>query len=223
MAYVDAVLIVIAPQDPQPDLVMVDKLLAALALQDIQGIICVNKSDLDANRAGELAQIYGAIGYATVICSAQTGEGLEILSQQVAGRTVVLAGQSGVGKSKITEALAVVELDIPLQVGEISAKIGRGRHTTRQVSLLALACGGKLADTPGFGVLELDVESWDLHRTYPEFVRLAQDCQFSPCLPIHEPVCAVKDHLARGEINPQRYENYLKIYHELKEKEANRY
>lgn len=223
VANVDAVLIVIAPQDPQPDLVMVDKLLAILALQDIEGIICVNKSDLNPAKARELAQVYADIGFATVVCSAQTGAGVEDLIRIIGDRIVVLAGQSGVGKSRITAAIAVGQLDIPVKVGNISAKIGRGRHTTRQVSLLPLAGGGKVADTPGFSVLDLDMDSRELHRIYPEFTELAQGCQFSPCLHIHEPSCAVKDQLARGEINPLRYQNYLKIYQELKEKEANRY
>lgn len=223
VANVDAVLMVIAPQDPSPDLGMVDRLLAVLALQGIQGIICVNKSDLDWDKAQELAAIYADAGYTTVICSAQTGDAMDDLNRIIGDQIVVLAGQSGVGKSEITAAIAVGELDIPIQIGSISAKIGRGKHTTRQVSLLPLAGGGKVADTPGFSILELDMDSRELHRVYPEFVRLAQGCQFSPCLHIHEPVCAVKEHLARGEINPQRYDNYLSIYQELKEKEAKRY
>lgn len=223
VANVDAVLMVMAPQDPSPDLLMVDKLLAILALQGIEGILCVNKSDLDPARAQELARVYAEIGYATVVCSARTGSGVEDLTRVIGNRTVVLAGQSGVGKSRITAAIAVGELDIPVKIGKISAKLGRGKHTTRQVSLLPLAGGGKVADTPGFSILDLDMESRHLHRVYPEFTELAQDCQFSPCLHIHEPACAVKEHLARGEINPLRYQNYVKIYQELKEKEANRY
>lgn len=223
VANVDAVLIVIAPQDPQPDLAMVDKLLAMLALEEIQGIICVNKSDLNPSYAQKLAKVYGDIGFDTVVCSAENEIGMDSLAQLMEGRIVVLAGQSGVGKSKITEKLVGDDAAASVQVGELSAKIGRGKHTTRQVSLLPLACGGMVADTPGFSVLDLDMDSRDLHRVYPEFMRLAKGCQFTPCLHIHEPICAVKEHLVTGEINSQRYNNYLKIYQELKEKEATRY
>jgi len=223
IANIDAVVIVIAPESPEPDLLMVDKLLAFLMEKNLEAIICVNKIDANPCRAQEVARVYQSIGFQTITCSALTGQGMEALSSAIGAKTAVLAGQSGVGKSRITTGIAVGELDIPVQIGKVSAKIGRGKHTTRQVSLLPLASGGKLADTPGFSVFELDLDSRDLHRVYPEFLHYSQDCQFTPCTHVHEPGCAVKEHLGKGEIDPGRYKNYLRIYQDLKEKEANRY
>ncbi len=221
-ANVDAVVIVLAPQGPQPNLLTVDKLLALLVSMKLEAILCVNKADLDPQAARLLAGIYRNAGFASIICSALTGHGMDELSQMLGRRTVVLAGQSGVGKSHISSQISLGQLELPVQVGKLSAKIGRGKHTTRQVSLLPLAGGGKVADTPGFSVFELEMESHDLHRYYPEFLNSGQ-CKFAPCFHIHEPDCAVKARLQQGEINPIRYENYVKIYTELQEREANRY
>jgi ribosome biogenesis GTPase len=222
VANVDAVVVVLAPQHPQPNLLMVDKLLALLISMELATVICVNKADLDCQQARQLAEIYSAAGFDSLICSALTGQGLAELSQMLGQRTVVLAGQSGAGKSHISSQIASGQLKLPIQVGKLSAKIGRGKHTTRQVSLLPLAGGGKLADTPGFSVFDLEMESGHLHRFYPEFINSGQ-CKFAPCFHIHEPDCAVKARLQRGEISSSRYENYVKIYTELQEREANRY
>lgn len=223
VANVDAVVAVIAAQSPNPDLLMLDKLLALVKSLGLGAVICVNKSDLNWDLARHYAGLYQRIGFHAVVCSAETGHGLDTLVEVVGGQTVVLAGQSGVGKSHITAKIAVGELDIPVQIGEVSAKIKRGKHTTRQVSLLPLPCGGKVADTPGFSVFDLDLESRELPRLFPEFIRYAHDCRFSSCLHIHEPDCAVKQHLEEGDVDQGRYDNYLKIHAELKEKEANRY
>lgn len=223
VANVDAVIIVIAAESPEPDLLLLDKLLAFLVAQGLEALLCVNKADLNSARAAAWAALYGEIGFPAVTCSALTGQGLDELVHLIGAKTVVLAGQSGVGKTQLTAIIAAEQLDLPLRVGELSAKIGRGRHTTRQVTLLPLASGGKVADTPGFSVFDIELESRGLHRFFPEFHQFAQACYFSPCLHIHEPDCAVKAHLQKGEINTGRYENYLKIYQELKQKEADRY
>lgn len=222
VANVDAVVVVLAPQRPQPNLLMVDKLLALLVSMELATVICVNKADLDCQQARQLAEVYRAAGFDSVICSALTGQGLAELSQMLGQRTVVLAGQSGTGKSHISSRIAAGQLALPIQVGKLSAKIGRGKHTTRQVSLLPLAGGGKLADTPGFSVFDLEMERGHLHRFYPEFINSGQ-CKFAPCFHIHEPDCAVKARLQRGEISSSRYDNYVKIYTELQAREANRY
>lgn len=222
IANVDAVVVVLAPQRPGPNLLMADKLLALLMSMKLEALLCINKADLDPQGAQELAGIYKDAGFASIICSALTGQGMAELSQMLGGRTAVLAGQSGVGKSQISSRIAQGQLELPVQVGKLSAKIGRGKHTTRQVSLLPLAGGGKVADTPGFSVFELEMDSWDLQRFYPEFTN-SNSCKFSPCFHIHEPECAIKARLLQGEISPSRYENYLKIYSELQEREANRY
>lgn len=223
VANVDAVVVVLSSRSPQPDLYTTDKLLAYLTSRGIPSVVCVNKCDLDPRGATEYAELYLGAGYSALSCSAETGQRLDQLSALLATKTVVLAGQSGVGKSKITSALAVAELAVPLQIGQLSAKIERGKQTTRQVSLLPLAGGGKIADTPGFSVYELDLDSRELQRVYPEFLRYAGGCKFSSCLHIHEPDCAVKEHLRLGDIDSGRYNNYLRIYQELREREAQRY
>lgn len=222
VANVDCVVIVLAPQDPEPNFLMIDKLLALVSARGLDPMVCINKADINPERAANWAKLYGSIGFPTVICSVETGEGLDHLVGLIGERTVVLAGQSGVGKSRITSEIAVGHLDIPIQVGEISRKGRRGKHTTRQVSLLPLGSGGKIADTPGFSVLDINLESKALHLYYPEFKKFSPGCQFSPCLHIHEPVCAVKEHLDRG-VSPLRYDNYLKIFEELRQKEDKRY
>lgn len=222
VANVDAVILVVSALNPAPDLLGLDKLLVLALSRGIEPVVCVNKADLDPPGAETYVGIYDKAGFKTVVCSATTGLGIEELTNLIADRVVVLAGQSGVGKSRIASRISV-QTDMPVRIGEISAKLGRGKHTTRQVSLLPLAGGGKVADTPGFSVVGVDLESRSLHRFFPEFQDYADDCQFSPCLHIHEPACAVKDGLARGEICSQRYENYLKIFQELKEREAKRY
>lgn len=222
VANVDCVVIVMTPQDPEPNLLMIDKLLAMASAKGLDPMVCINKADINPEGAANWAELYGSIGFPTVICSVETGQGLEQLVGSIGARTVVLAGQSGVGKSRITSKIAVGKLDIPIQIGEISRKGRRGKHTTRQVSLLPLASGGKIADTPGFSVLEISLESKALHLYYPEFQKFSRGCQFSPCMHVHEPVCAVKDHLDRG-VCSLRYENYLKIYEELRQKEDKRY
>lgn len=222
VANVDAVVIVLAPQQPGPNLLMVDKLLSLLVSMQLEALLCINKADLDPRGARELAEIYKDAGFTCLICSALTGQGISDLSQMLGQRTIVLAGQSGVGKSHISSRVALGQLELPVQIGKLSAKIGRGKHTTRQVSLLPLAGGGKVADTPGFSIFELEMDSWNLHRYYPEFTN-SNPCRFSPCFHIHEPDCAIKARLHQGEISPSRYENYVKIYTELQEREANRY
>lgn len=222
IANIDGVVVVLTPKDPPPNLLMADKLLALLVAIGIEGILCVNKVDLDEKEANSLAKMYRKAGFKSQVCSALTGEGLLELGSLLENRTVVLAGQSGVGKSHISSKIAGEKPDLPLEIGNLSAKVGRGKHTTRQVSLLPLKQGGKIADTPGFGVFELDLPSNELHRYFPEFNRFGS-CRFSPCYHIHEPDCAVKTGLEQNKIWPSRYDNYVRIFNELKEKEANRY
>lgn len=222
VANIDVTVVVLSPQDPQPNLLLVDKLLAQLVAMEIRAIVCVNKADLDPGGALTLAAIYRQAGFTSLTCSALSGQGLADLSQLLAEQTAVLAGQSGVGKSHISSKITLAQPNFPLQVGKLSAKIGKGKHTTRQVTLLPLAGGGKIADTPGFSVFELEMDSWQLPRFYPEFFE-SPPCKFSPCSHIHEPECAVKARVGLGEISAPRYENYRKIFSELQEKEANRY
>lgn len=221
VANVDIAAIILAPHSPSPNLLMADKLTVQAAALGLEALICVNKADLDPPGAESLVAIYRQAGFTSLACSAVSGEGLTALQTELKGRVTVLAGQSGVGKSHISALIARQQLDLPIEIGKLSARINRGKHTTRQVSLLPLTVGGKIADTPGFSVFSLAVDSNHLHRFYPEFHNAP--CKFSPCYHVHEPGCAVKAGLARGEIGSSRYTNYVRIYQELKEEEANRY
>ena len=222
VANVDVVVVVLSPKKPRPNLLTVDKLLAQVLSMGLTAITCVNKADLDIERAQSLAAIYQNAGFDSLVCSALTGQGLDELSKMLGDSTVVLAGQSGVGKSHISSRITIEQKELPVEVGNLSTKIGRGKHTTRQVTLLPLNSGGKVADTPGFSVFSLEVDSQNLHRLYPDFVN-ADLCKFSPCFHIYEPDCAIKADLHSGSISRGRYENYVKIFNELKEKEADRY
>jgi ribosome biogenesis GTPase len=221
VANVGAVVVVLAPQNPPPNLLLADKLLAQTLSQEMEAVVCVNKADLDPQGAQALAARYRRAGFPSLACSALSGQGLDELVSMLGEGIAVLAGQSGAGKSQIIAQVAGGRLELPVEVGKLSEKIGRGKHTTRQVSLLPLKSGGKIADTPGFSVLDLDIDSTALYRFYPEFTGGA--CKFSPCYHVHEPECAVIAGWQQGDIDSSRYENYLKIYAELQEKEANRY
>lgn len=221
VANIDLVIVVLAPVQPAPNLLMADKLLALIRSMGLSTLLCINKADLDLQGAQELAEVYKD-ATTSIICSPVTGQGLGELLDAIGRQTVVLAGQSGVGKSHISSKIAPKHLELPVQVGTLSAKLSRGKHTTRQVSLLPLPGGGKVADTPGFSVFELEMDSRELQLYYPEFTKSAF-CKFSPCTHIHEPQCAIKHCVEQGEISEIRYKNYVKIYHELLEKEANRY
>jgi ribosome biogenesis GTPase len=175
-------------------------------------IICLNKSDLD--RADELMEIYQKAGFRVLRISAETGEGIEELSKLIAGKISAFTGNSGVGKSSILNAL---EPDFGLPTGEVSQKLGRGRHTTRHVELFRLKNGAIVADTPGFS--SFDVEEDDqvgrketLASTFREFEPYVKDCYFTGCSHRKEKGCSLLEALRRGDISPSRHASYLRLY-----------
>jgi len=211
---VDQVIIVCAPQKPPLSLQLLDRLLVLAESRQIEAVICMNKDDL---RQGEedalLAGTYGKAGYAVLFTSALRGIGIDKLKEKLCGKISVLAGQSGVGKSSL---LNRIQPGLKLRTGEISEKLKRGKHTTRQVELLALDCGGLVADTPGFSQLELtEVSSDTLPGYFPEFHAYAGDCRFIGCKHRSEPDCAVKAAVDEGKIPVTRYENYLLFLEEV--------
>lgn len=210
-ANVDQVLIVTAAADPEPLLQLIDRLLAAAEADEIPAIVIVNKTDLAD--PGVVAAHLSAAGYPIVATSVQTGAGLAELRALLVGRESVLTGPSGAGKSSL---LNMIEPGLGLRVGEISARVRRGRHTTTTAAMVPLAEGGFVVDTPGFSEVGIaDLEPGALATLYPEFAPLASECRFADCRHRQEPGCAVRAAVATGTIPATRHESYLAILAEL--------
>lgn len=210
VANLDLLVIFAANVNPVTEPFLIDRVAAIAGDQEVPVCLCVNKCDMDPGT--ELAQIYRRAGYTVIQTSAETGDGVEELRRILSGKFAAFTGNSGVGKSSILNALAP-ELDLP--VGEVSEKLGRGRHTTRHVQLYRVG-DALVADTPGFSSFDTDqmevILKENLQYAFPEFGRYLGQCQFRDCTHRAEPGCAVTDALARGEIGRTRYESYLKLY-----------
>ncbi len=212
-ANVDRVWIVQSVRLPQPNPGFIDRVLVTAEAHEIPAGLVVNKMDLlrrkDRPAIDALAALYAGLGYEVLLTSALTGAGVAALRTALLGRTSVLAGPSGVGKSTLLNA---VEPELDLRTGEVSEKTRKGRHTTTHAALFALSGGGFVVDTPGlreFGVL--DLEPWELSHFFPEFRPHLARCRFPTCTHDHEPGCAVKAALEAGQIDEQRYGSYLNI------------
>ncbi len=220
VANVDQAAVVFALSYPKPNLNLLDRFLLMMETQAIPTVICFNKSDdLDRQEIETLAQQYSGNDAQVVITSTVTGEGLEKFRQILQGRTTVLAGPSGVGKSSVMNLLFP---EANMKTGDISDKIKRGKHTTRHSELFYLGAQTYIMDTPGFTSLRLpQMEKEELKEYYPEFLRYRDECRFLGCAHISEPDCRVKEALEQGKISVSRYENYKQFYEELSE--ADRY
>jgi ribosome biogenesis GTPase len=219
VANVDQALIVLASDQPQPDLWLLDRLLVMILAEDIEPLLCWNKEDLAG--AGGLEgylKPYEAAGRAQVTTCAISGVGVPLLAEKLTGRTTVLAGPSGVGKSSL---LNQIEPGISLKTGEISDKLGRGRHTTRHVEWIPLTIGGWVADTPGFSQMSMpeSVTSETLVEYYAEFAPFEERCRFRSCQHDQEDDCGVSAGVQEGAIDEGRYRRYLAFLGELRERE----
>lgn len=221
VANVNQIAIVMAKTCPEPDFLLVDKLLITAEKNGITPLIIINKIDLiDEKELSEVKSIYKATGYQVVPMSKIGKQGYDELHEKLKGYRTVFAGQSGVGKSTILNN--IIDSWV-METGDMS-KIQRGRHTTRHVQLLCLDNDGYVVDTPGFSSMVLEgIEYSELPSMYPEFNKLEGHCKFNGCSHIKEPGCAVKDAVRSGEISSIRYECYRRLYEELKLQYENRY
>ena len=219
VANVSLLLIVVAPV-PEPDLLLVDRMMVRARAQGMDMLLVVNKCDLDEGLAQELSAQYAGAQVPVYAVSAESGQGLATLRERMGGRLCCLSGQSGVGKSTLLNAL----LGLSLETGEISRKIQRGKNTTRHAELL-IKDGLRVLDTAGFSLLDLDggMEPVTLKEYYPEFAEYEGKCRFEPCYHDREPGCAVTAACGEGAIHPRRLARYRALLAEVRQAWRERY
>ncbi|MGG0937918.1 ribosome small subunit-dependent GTPase A [Brevibacillus centrosporus] len=214
---VDQAVLVFSMFKPAFSALLLDKFLVHTEHAGIDSIIILSKADqVPEEEVRVITEKYEAIGYTVIPTSTkQETRGLQEVREVLHDRISVFAGQSGVGKSSLINALFP---GVSLQTGDVSEKLGRGKHTTRHVELIPLEGGGYVADTPGFSSLEfMDLDELDLAEAFRDFAERSPDCKFRGCLHVTEPSCAVQEGVASGELSKERYENYLQFREELKE------
>lgn len=211
VANVDALVVFAANVNPVTEPFLIDRVAAIAGDQNVQVVLCVNKCDLDP--AADLVRIYRHAGFPVICTSAETGEGVEALRTLLEGKLAAFTGNSGVGKSSILNRLAP---ELRLETGEVSEKLGRGRHTTRHVQLYRLGENTYVADTPGFSSFDTDqmdlILKENLQYAFPDFGAYLGKCRFDDCSHRKEPDCAVRAAVEAGEIEESRYDSYLKLY-----------
>ena len=211
VANVDALVVFAANVNPVTEPFLIDRVAAIAGDQEVPVYLCVNKCDLDP--AADLVRIYEHAGFPVICTSAETGEGVEALRALLEGKLTAFTGNSGVGKSSILNRLAP---ELKLETGEVSEKLGRGRHTTRHVELYRLGEDTYVADTPGFSSFDTDqmelILKENLQYAFPDFGSFIGKCRFDDCSHRKEPDCAVRAAVEAGGIEKSRYESYLKLY-----------
>lgn len=217
VANIDQALVIFAAAAPEPNLGLLDRFLIQMEHAGIDTIICFNKTDLVENaEEARLRKIYESAGYRVLTISAANQEGIAEIETVLKGKVTTVAGPSGVGKSTLVNCL---QSEMVMETGDISAKIERGKHTTRHSQLMEIDKDTYIFDTPGFSSLSVsELLPEELKACFPEFHRYEDTCRFLGCAHIHEPDCGVKEALAAGEISKERYEDYVNLYTECKDK-----
>lgn len=214
---IDQAMVIFAAAEPNPNFNLLDRFLLLMGKQEVPVIICFNKRDIVKQKELDLLyHTYEKCGYEILFTSTYTEEGIEQVKEQLKGKTTVLAGPSGVGKSSMMNLL---QPKANMETGEVSEKIKRGRHTTRHSEIIHIEGNTYVMDTPGFSSIWIDqFEKEELKDYFTEFLEFEPECKFKGCVHINEPICGVKRALEEGKISKIRYENYVNLYEELKEK-----
>ena len=217
LANLDKLFIVVSACQPKPNALVIDRLTVQAYDKEITPVIVFTKLDLAS--ADEFEEIYRSAGIKTIRVDYRTGDGLEEVRKELKGYVSGFAGNSGVGKSTLINA---VEPELKLSTGEISEKLGRGRHTTRSAELFNLSFGGRIADTPGFASFEGEfgepIPKENLQFCFPEFEEYINTCRFTSCAHLCEQGCSIVQAVKDGKISQQRHESYCTLYKEAKER-----
>ena len=217
VANIDQTLVVFASLSPEPNFNLLSRFLVMMDWNEVPAIVCFNKSDqVDETEIKRLTGIFENCGAKVIVTSVPKNEGIEELKELLIGKTTSFAGPSGVGKSSILNGIFP---DANSQIGDISEKINRGKHTTRHSEIFNVAKDTYIMDTPGFTSLECaDIEDTELHYYFNEFAEYEGTCRFNGCVHVNEPDCRVKEAVSEGKISKVRYDIYLEMYNELKAK-----
>ncbi len=217
VANIDQALVIFAAAKPNPNFNLLDRFLIMMERQGVDTLICFNKKDIvDSKELKKLEETYEHCGYHVIFTSAKQNEGIDEIRNLLEGKTTTVAGPSGVGKSSI---INILQPDASMETGKISEKIDRGKHTTRHSELICINENTYIMDTPGFSSLYInDFEADELKEYFPEFLKYEPECKFQGCAHVNEPKCGVKNALSEGKISEIRYENYVEMYSELKDK-----
>lgn len=217
VANIDQALVVFALKSPVPNLNLLDRFLVMMETQNVESIICFNKLDLVNESEIELLKsTYEQAGYKVLFVSASTGIGIDKVRNIIAGKTTAFAGPSGVGKSSMLNAIMPKANS---KTGDISMKIQRGKHTTRHTEIFNVEDDTYLMDTPGFSSMYVcECEKEELRQYFPEIYEYEGECRYNGCVHINEPECMVKNMVSDGKIGKSRYENYILLYNEIKDK-----
>ena len=211
VANVDYLVIIAANVNPVTDPYLIDRVTVIAEQAGCDVVICINKTDLDAG--DELVEIFSTTGYKVIRTSPVNGEGIEELKDTIKGKISAFTGNSGVGKSSILNG---IDPSFSIKVGEVSEKLGRGKHTTRHVELFDIGEHTFIADTPGFASFDMDkmphIAKEDLQYMFPEFAQYIGKCRFDDCAHIKEPGCEVLNALEEGIISQSRHSSYVRLY-----------
>ena len=216
-ANIDQMFLVTSVCDPSPNLLVLDKMIAVAEDQEMEPILVISKTDLQSPH--ELENIYRKVGIQVIEVSSVSGQGLAQIKMLLKDKISVFTGNSGVGKSSL---LNCISPEFRQETGIISSKLGRGKHTTRQVELLKLPCGGYVADTPGFSTMDMEryniVKKEHLQYCFREMKPYITQCKFSSCSHTCEKGCAVLRAVEQGEITQSRHNSYTAMYEQVKDK-----